>query len=108
MHTVQLLPGPDCSGYVRARLEIQERLDGSVVLAYQGKVIASKEAPPHPAKLRTRKRAWRQTIERDVAGTLEVDPREDGDRGAVWQRLAPSPLEKAFGGDKIIDIRVRY
>ena len=54
-HTLQLLPGPDRFSYARARVELQERLDGSVVAAYQGKVIATREAPPHPATLRARK-----------------------------------------------------
>jgi len=54
-HTVQLLPGPDRYSYARTRVEVQERLDGSVVVAYQGNVIATREAPPHPAALRARK-----------------------------------------------------
>ena len=33
-HTLQLLPGPERYSYVRARVEIQERLDGSLVVAY--------------------------------------------------------------------------
>ena len=54
-HTLQLLPGPYRYSYSRARVEIQERLDGSLVVAYRGKVIASREAPPLPAVLRARK-----------------------------------------------------
>ena len=80
-HTLQLLPGPERSSYSRARVEIQERLGGSVVVAYQGRVIASKEAPPHPAALRARKGAWRQATERDVVRTLEVIPDGDGNQG---------------------------
>ena len=54
-HTLQLLPGPERSSYARARVEIQERLDGSLVVAYQGKSIATSPAPPRPATLRARK-----------------------------------------------------
>ncbi len=54
-HTLQLLPGPERSSYARARVEIQERLDGSVVVAYQGQVIPTSPAPPRPATLRARK-----------------------------------------------------
>ena len=54
-HTLQLLPGPERSSYARARVQIQERLDGSLVVAYRGQVIATTEAPPHPVTLRARK-----------------------------------------------------
>ena len=80
-HTLQLLPGPERSSYAEARVEIQERLDGSVVVAYQDKVIASREAPPHPAVLRARKGARGQATERDVVRNLAVNPGEDGDQG---------------------------
>lgn len=52
--TLQLLPGLDRLSYTQARVEVQERLDGSLVVAYQGRTIASKEAPPHPVVLRAR------------------------------------------------------
>lgn len=80
-HTLQLLAGPERTSYTRARVEIQERLDGSLVVAYQGNVIASREAPPLPAVLRARKGAWRQGTERVVARNLEVVPVEGGDQG---------------------------
>ena len=47
-HTLQLLPGSDRYSYARARVELQERLDGSLVVLYQGMVIATTDAPPHP------------------------------------------------------------
>ncbi len=77
-HTLQLLPGPRRSSYARVRVEIQERLDGSVVVAYQGKVIATTEAPPLPAVLRARKGAWRQATETDTVRPFAGDPGEDG------------------------------
>lgn len=79
-HTLQLLPGSDRYSYARARVEIQEWLDGSLVVAYQGRVIASRKAPPLPAALRARKGAWRQATEPHVVRTLAVDPGEDGDQ----------------------------
>ena len=81
-HTLQLLPGSDRYSYARARVEIQERLDGSLVVAYQGRVIASREAPPLPAALRARKGAWRQATEPQVVRTLGVVPGEEGDQGS--------------------------
>lgn len=53
--TIQLLPGWDRPSYAHARVEIQERLDGSLVVAYHGQALASQEAPPHPVTLRARK-----------------------------------------------------
>lgn len=53
--TLQLLPDRDRRSYARARVEVQERLDGSLAVCYQGKTIAIQEAPPHPVTLRARK-----------------------------------------------------
>ena len=66
--TLQLLPGLDRLSYARARVEVQERLDGSLVVTYQGKAIASREAPPGPLTLRARKRARVITNPQDTNG----------------------------------------
>lgn len=52
-HTLQLTPEGRLS-YTHARVEVQERLDGSLVVVYQGQVIATQEAPPHAVTLRAR------------------------------------------------------
>lgn len=54
--TLQLLPGPDRASYTRARVEVQERLDGSLAVCFQGILIASRPAPPHAVTLRADKR----------------------------------------------------
>ena len=84
-HTLQLLPGAHRTSYARAHVEVQERLDGSLVVAYQGQVIATKEAPPHTASLRARK-------------ALRVNPKEiedcqhptDKEKGTVGEPGVPS------------------
>ncbi len=53
--TIQLLPGQGRLSYARARVEVQERLDGSLVVTYQGQTIGSQQAPPGPVTLRARK-----------------------------------------------------
>jgi len=53
--TLQLLPGLQRPSYAHARVEVQERLDGSLVVRYQGQTIASIQAPDSPVKLRARK-----------------------------------------------------
>jgi len=71
-YTLQLEPGPDRWSYARARVEVQERLDGSLVVTYQGRVIASRAAPPHPAVLRARKNSPGPGAEGAMLRTLEV------------------------------------
>jgi transposase len=53
--TLQLLPGLKRPSYAHARVEVQERLDGSLVVCYQGETIACTQAPESPARLRARK-----------------------------------------------------
>ncbi len=53
--TLQLLPGLQRPSYAYARVEVQERLDGSLVVCYRGETIASTQAPDNPIKLRARK-----------------------------------------------------
>jgi hypothetical protein len=49
--TLQLLPS-DLGSYAGKRVEVQERLDGSLVVCSQGRVIPTQEAPPRLTALR--------------------------------------------------------
>lgn len=51
-HTLQLLPNRERSSYAGVRAEMQERLDGKLVVCYQGRIIPTQEAPPRPGILR--------------------------------------------------------
>jgi hypothetical protein len=51
---LQLLPGRDRLSYARARVEVQERLDGSLAVYYQGRCLLSRPAPPEAPVLRAR------------------------------------------------------
>jgi len=53
-HRLQLLPSRERASYARARVEVQERLDGSVAVYYQGRCVATKPAPPEAPVLRAR------------------------------------------------------
>jgi hypothetical protein len=53
-HTLQLLESPQRASYTHAKVEVQDRLDGSLVVVYQGNTLATKEAPPHAVTLRAR------------------------------------------------------
>jgi hypothetical protein len=80
-HTLQLLPGNDRYSYARARVEVQERLDGSLVVAYQGQVLATRPAPPHPATLRARKGSCGEAPAPPFGLKLGVSPDPVGTQG---------------------------
>ena len=52
--TMQLLPDDHRASYARADVEVQERLDGSIVVAHQGRTLAVEPAPDGPVELRAR------------------------------------------------------
>src|SRR3990172_5193323 len=49
--TLQLFPDADRRSYARARVEVQERLDGQLLVQYRGKGLTPGEAPPLAATL---------------------------------------------------------
>ncbi len=51
-HTLQLYPGLDRPSYAKARVEVQERLDGRLLVSYRGKLLTPEDAPPLAAALR--------------------------------------------------------
>lgn len=53
--TLQLLPEPGGPGYAGVSVEVQERLDGSLVVCHRGRAIPTREAPPRPGALRVRR-----------------------------------------------------
>lgn len=50
--TLQLLPGMERLSYAGVQVEVQHRLDGSLVVCHAGQALATQEAPPRPAFLR--------------------------------------------------------
>ena len=52
--TIQLLADDLRASYARAKVEVQERLDGSTVVVHQGKTLAAEPAPHGPVILRAR------------------------------------------------------
>lgn len=78
-HTLQLLESPQRLSYTHARVEVQERLDGSLAVIYQDQVIATKEAPPGAVTLRARPgargEAAGQTHGSSVLRVAQEDPK---------------------------------
>jgi transposase len=62
-HRIQIMPSNGRLSYARARVEVQERMDGSLAVYYQGHCLATKQAPPEAPVLRTRK-AGHVTLDR--------------------------------------------
>ena len=58
LRTLQLLPDAERPSYSGVRVEIQERLDGNIVVCHQGRVIPTQEAPPRPSVFRTGNNNW--------------------------------------------------
>ena len=50
--TIQLFPGTDHPSYARTQVEVQERLDGRLLVSCRGKVLTSGDAPPLATELR--------------------------------------------------------
>ena len=53
-HTLQLLRSQRRRSYAGAVVVVLEGLDGRLLLQHEGRIIASQEAPPSPASLRSR------------------------------------------------------
>jgi len=54
-HRLQLHPTPERQSYAHARVEVHERLDGSLAIYYQGRCLQTTDAPPTAPKLRARR-----------------------------------------------------
>ena len=51
-HTLQLLPDESCPSYAGIQVEVQEDLDGRLLVQYQGETIPTQGAPKRPSQLR--------------------------------------------------------
>jgi len=51
-HTLQLYPGTERASYAGARVEVQQRLDGRLLVCHRGTLLTPEEAPPLAATLR--------------------------------------------------------
>ncbi|MDO8532225.1 MAG: ISNCY family transposase [Dehalococcoidia bacterium] len=54
---LQLFPDADRPSYAGARVEVQERLDGRILVSYRGKILTPQDAPPLAATLRAQAEA---------------------------------------------------
>ena len=76
---LQLFPHADRSSYAGARVEVQERLDGSLMVSHRGMVLTPSEAPALAASLQARANAIPK----------EISP--EPERTAGWERQTSTP-----------------
>ena len=112
--TLQLFPDLERPSYAGARVEVQERLDGSLLVRHQEKFLTPQDAPPLAAQLRAQVAAgsvvvtlphpdptdWRPTPRVKapvIPGPLAGDPiwYEDPARKQVHRDLVKSGMERA-------------
>jgi hypothetical protein len=84
-HRIQLLPSVERASYAKARVEIHERLDGSLAVFHEGQQVGSQRAPAeapvlrarHKGKAPTQQVAVRPEVETVAAGAVDkwADPR---------------------------------
>ena len=66
---LQIVPTNGRAGYARCRVEVDERLDGSLAVYYQGKRLATISAPPEPAMLRAQVNAVESVAIKDCSAS---------------------------------------
>lgn len=84
-HCLQILPSNDRLSYARARVEVQERLDGSLAVYHQGHCLLTTPAPVEAPKLRARRYS-----SKDTASTYQREPVLAG-AGDLTAMVQPKP-----------------
>lgn len=109
--TLQLFPGTERSSYARARVEVQERLDGRVLVAYRGTVLTPQQAPPLAAALRAyadtpRAPLWENDPEEAIVPPkpppLPIMWQEDSTLKALHRTLTKEGLQRARAQGKVL------
>ena len=93
---LQLLPTPDHASYAGAQVEVQQRLDGSLVVRYQGRFIPTQEAPPRLTALRSLNRSQSGSTPGKECLARGVSP--NGAQGHIWLEVLGSLSERAAAG----------
>ena len=88
--TLQLLANEHRANYIRAKVEVQERLDGSIVVVHQGRTLATGPAPLGPVELRARGGPRSNGAHSHAVGA----ERRNGAKGLQRVSDKPSPTPK--------------
>lgn len=71
-HRIQLLPSAERASYAKARVEIHERLDGSLAVYHEGRKIGSQSAPAEAPVLRARHKGKAPTQQAAVRQEVDI------------------------------------
>lgn len=102
-HTLQLLPDSERRSYAGVQAEVQIRLDGDMVVLYDGQIIPCREAPPRAAVLRSGESTWNHVLpilpkcitDNFVYESITTEPvAERIPPQQIWLR-EPSPRQRA-------------
>ena len=92
--TLQILPDPHRASYARARVEVQLRLDGELIVTYQGRALLSQDAATGTTSLRAQNRPQRNgnqdTARRHASIGASPLPRKPAP-DHPWRRSFKSP-----------------
>jgi len=96
-HRIQIMPTNGRSSYVKVKVEVQERMDGSLAVYYKVRCLATRPAPPEAPVLRARniKRAMPGGIESGEAKSVTA-ARKPSPPKAPWKPGADHPWRRRF------------
>ncbi len=94
--TLQLYPTLERPSYARVRVEVQERLDGRLLVRYRSQLLTPQDAPPLAAELRA------QVVEAPVMVTLpDSDPNPNPTYWRPPQRVRSPIIPGPLAGETI-------
>lgn len=100
--TLQVLPTPERPSYAGAQVEVQERLDGKLVVCFQGQVIPTQEGPSRLTGLRALNRCWGGDTAAIECLARGVSP--DGAQGQGWLGMLGPPSDRAAAGSAVLSL----
>jgi len=90
-YRLQIMPNAERTSYARARVQVHERMDGSLAVYYQGHCLVSQSAPSEARVLRTRKYRMPDGLTQDMPSpsmpSISAKPLEP-----ILARQVPGPV----------------
>ena len=96
-HRLQIMPTNGRSSHVNAKVEVHERMDGSLAVYYKGQCLATKPAPPEAPVLRARN-TTRVMPDRDESGEVKIasPAKKPLQQKASWKPGPDHPWRRPF------------
>lgn len=96
-HRIQIIPTNGRLSYAKAKVEVQERMDGSLAVYYKGQCLATRPAPPEAPLLRARnlKRAMPGGSESGEA-KIVIAVKKPSSPKAPWKPGPDHPWRRRF------------